>query len=313
MPRTPPEARSLPFPRFRAVAALGLIVAALASLAAGAGLLTRSGPGPHEHISIRGTAVAIHGRGIYRDMSAEVAPQGIAQDAVTLGIGVPLLLGALAAARRGGLRARLVLAGTLMYFVVTYGFYLAMAMYNALFPAYAALLGTSAFGFGLTMAALPAAEVAAAHAAGAPARAAGGFLVGFAAAIATLWLSIVIPPLIDGTIVPAAVEHYTTLIVQGFDLALLLPLAIAVGVDWWRGGAFGKLAGPVYLVFLAILTTALTAKVIATGLLGHPIFPAVALIPAGNLAAAALAIRVLRGIRDEPPTDPDSASTIRPG
>lgn len=61
-----------------------LLIAPLAALAAGAGLFTGGGPGAREHLSVRGHPVAIYDRGLYQHMSAEVAPQGIAQDVVTL-------------------------------------------------------------------------------------------------------------------------------------------------------------------------------------------------------------------------------------
>src|SRR5690606_11461775 len=80
-------------------------------------------------------AVLAAGTGIY---SAEVAPQGIAQDYVTLFPGLPFLWISLAWARKGSLRGRFLLAGVLGYFFVTYLFYLMMGMYNALFLVYAA-------------------------------------------------------------------------------------------------------------------------------------------------------------------------------
>jgi len=63
-----------------------------------------------------------------------------------------------------------------------------------------------------------------------PRRYLGVFLLVNAGAIAPLWLGVVLPPLIDGSIFPVELEHYTTLIVQGMDLDLLLPLAVVTGV-----------------------------------------------------------------------------------
>lgn len=36
--------------------------------------------------------------------------------------------------------------------------------------------------------------------------------------IGSLWLGVVVPPLVDGSIYPKELQHYTTLVVQGFDL-----------------------------------------------------------------------------------------------
>ncbi|MBN1446411.1 MAG: hypothetical protein JXA28_00670, partial [Bacteroidetes bacterium] len=106
------------------------VIAVLSAVAAVAGIFSTGGPGPWEHESVRGLTVRIDGQGIYRHMSADVAPQGRAQDVVTLIIAVPLLLTAFVFARRGSVRARLLLTGVLMYFLVTYLFYLAMGTYN---------------------------------------------------------------------------------------------------------------------------------------------------------------------------------------
>jgi hypothetical protein len=44
------------------------------------------------YTSIRGQQVMIYGKGVYQHMSADVAPQGIAQNVVTPAIGIALLL-----------------------------------------------------------------------------------------------------------------------------------------------------------------------------------------------------------------------------
>ncbi|OPX85461.1 MAG: hypothetical protein A4E53_03455 [Pelotomaculum sp. PtaB.Bin104] len=83
------------------------------------------------------------------------------------------------------------------------------------------------------------------------------------------------PPLIECSLYPIALEHYTTLIVQGMDLGLLLPLAVVSGVLLIQKKPFGYLLGPVYFIFLSLLMTALTAKVIAMGIRGYNIIPVI--------------------------------------
>ena len=135
----------------KSITVLTSVIILLSAIAALTGVLSSGGPGSFEYESIRGETVQIYGKGVYRHMSAEVAPQGIAQDVVTLIIGLPLLLFSLVYARKGSLKARFILAGTLGYFLVTYLFYLVMGMYNVLFLVYAALLGTSFFAFTTTL------------------------------------------------------------------------------------------------------------------------------------------------------------------
>ncbi|MFP4527303.1 MAG: hypothetical protein ACLFQX_02030, partial [Candidatus Kapaibacterium sp.] len=100
----------------KSITLLALIIVILSVSAATVGIVSQSGPGPFEYETVRGETVTIYGYGVYRHMSADVAIQGIAQDYITLFAAVPVLLIALAYSRRGSLRGKLVLAGTLGYF-----------------------------------------------------------------------------------------------------------------------------------------------------------------------------------------------------
>lgn len=278
------------------VTVLVLLISIMAGVAASMGIFSTGGPGPYEYESIRGETVQIFGEGLYRHMSANVAPQGIAQDYVTLFIAIPFLWIAFFWARTGSLRGRFLLAGTLGYFLVTYLFYLVMAMYNVLFLLYAALLGISFFAFTLTMLSFDPDGLPDRFSNNPPVKTAGGFLILNTLAIAMLWLGVVVPPLLDGTVIPQQTEHYTTLIVQGLDLGLLLPIAFVSGVLFIQKKRIGYLLAPVYLVFLCILMAALVAKIIAMGLMGQNIIPVIFIIPTILLAAIACTAWVLKNV-----------------
>jgi hypothetical protein len=280
----------------RTITILVIFIALAAGIAAGVGVFSSGGPGPFDYESIRGRTVPIYGDGVYRHMSADVAVQGIGQDVVTLFIGIPVLLVALVLARRGGLRARLVLGGVLGYFFVQYLFYLVMGMYNPLFLVYTALAGTSFFALALVLLGVNLTTLGTAVDERAPVRFAGGFLVVNAVAIGLMWLQVVVPPLLDGTIYPAQLQHYTTLIVQGLDLGLLLPLSAVAGLLLMRRTPMGLLLGPVYLVFLSFQMTALVGKLVAMGLTGVSIIPAIFIIPLIGVVAIGSAIGVYRRI-----------------
>lgn len=288
-----PQARTLGF--------LVFCIALLASLAAAAGIFTNEGPGPYEHLSIRGEQVTIYGRGIYHHMSAQVAPQGIAQDYVTVLLGVPLLLMSFLLARSGSLPGRFLLAGTLSYFFVTYLFYLVMGMYNVMFLAYVFLLSAAFFALALTLLSFDVANLPAWFRDSTPVAVTGGFLMFNAVCIALLWLGIVVSPLLDGSIFPPQLEHYTTLVVQGLDLAILLPLGILAGVLFIRRKPFGYLLGPTYFVFLSLLMTALTAKVIAMALLGYNVVPIIFIIPTFNVVSLVCTVLILQNINQNVP------------
>jgi hypothetical protein len=57
---------------------LVFLIATFAAAATITGIFSNDGPGQYEYKSIRGKTVTIYGKGLYKDMSAEVAPQGIA-------------------------------------------------------------------------------------------------------------------------------------------------------------------------------------------------------------------------------------------
>ena len=266
----------------KAVSLLVYGISILAIIATTAGIFSKSGPGEYEHISIRGETVTIFGKGIYQDMSADVAIQGIAQDVVTLFIAIPFLLTALYFARKGSLKGRIMLSGSLLYFFLTYLFYLAMAMFNPLFLVYVLLLSTSFFALVLTIFSLYFENLKQYFHSRLPAKFLGGFLVFNAITIGSLWLQVVVPPLFN-EVIPIDLDHYTTLIVQGFDLALFLPISFISGVFLFKRAPIGYLLGSVYFVFLSLLMTALTGKIIGMALVGVNVIPAIFIIPAINL------------------------------
>lgn len=262
------------------ISILVVSIALLALIAASAGIFSGGGTGPYEYQTIRGKSVTIYGTGLYRHMTSDVAIQGIAQDYITLFLGVPLLLAALILTLKGSLRGRFFLAGILNYFLVTYLIYLEIAMFNEMFLGYVLLTGTSFFAFVLLLLSFDIQSLPSAFNARIPVKFTGGFLIFASLSIALLWLSVVVPPLIDGSVFPEAVQHYTTLTVQGMDLALFLPVVFISGLLLIKKRAFGYLMATVTLVFLPLLMTALTAKIVAMALKGVNVIPAVFFIPA---------------------------------
>lgn len=80
------------------------------------------------------------------------------------------------------------------------------------------------------------------------------------------------------------------------DLGLLLPLAVVSGVLLIRKKPFGYLLGPVYLIFLSLLMTALTAKIIAMGMGGYNIIPVIFIIPSFNLLSIICSVLLLKNL-----------------
>ena len=276
------------------ITGLVFFIALLGIAATTMGVFTTDGPGLYQYQSIRGKSITIYGKGLYKDMSAEVAPQGIAQDYITLLAGVPLLIISLFMARKGSIKGRYVLAGTLGYFLVTYLFYTVMGMYNKMFLVYVVLMGCSFYCFILLLLSFDTKNLDKSFRMSTPVKWPGGFLIFNSIVIGFLWLSIVVPPFLDGSVIPAQVEHYTTLIVQGLDLGILLPAAFICGVLLIKKRALGYLLAPVYLVFLSLLMTALTAKIIAMSVFGYNVIPVIFIIPTFNLISIVSTVALLK-------------------
>jgi hypothetical protein len=279
------------------IAVLVVTIAVLSAIAAVSGIFSDAGDGPFDHESIRGTTVKVYGKGIYGHMPADVAIQGIAQDWITLLVAVPLMLLSLIGFLNDNLRSRFLLTGTVGYFFVTYLFYLNMGMFNSLFLVYAALLALTFFALLNLLLTFDYSGIKYHLPKTVPAKWAGGFLMFNALAIAWMWLAIVVPPLLDGSIYPESLFHFTTLVVQGLDLGLLLPICFVSGYLLYRKTPMGLITGTVYIIFLSILMTALTAKIIAMAQSGVGVIPVIFIIPTINLITLGLTGWLIRSIR----------------
>ena len=282
------------------ISTLVLIIAVLAIIASASGIYSSEGSGRYDYTSIRNHTVTIYGVGLYKHMSADVAIQGIAQDYVTLFIAIPALLFALFLTRKGTLIPKYLLAGILSYIFLTYLFYMNMAMYNSLFIVYVALTGTSFFALALTLLSIDIDKLPMSFNKTTPIKFMGGFLIFTSTSIALLWLSILIPPLLDNTIIPLSVEHYTTLTVQGFDLSLFHPIIFVAGLLLIKKNKFGYLLAPVTLIFLSFLMIALIAKIIAMSLANVNVIPAIFIIPCITIVAIVSSVVCLNNINNIP-------------
>lgn len=282
----------------RTISILNVLIIASAIAATAVGIYSESGPGPFTFTSIRGETIPVYGQGIYQHMSEEVALQGIAQDYFTLFAVLPLLA-ALSIAFRKSLSGQILRTGIFAYLFIQYLFYLLMAMYSALFLLYVLLAGTTFFAFLLSLLSIDVSVLFTKTSRQFPRRYIGTVLLINASTIALLWLSVVLPPLLDGSIYPPQVEHYTTLIVQGMDLSLLLPLAAVSAFLLLRNNPSGYLYASVYTVFLSLQMLALSAKIAAMGLAGYSIIPVIFIIPGFFLISFIGTVRIILALHRE--------------
>jgi hypothetical protein len=238
---------------------LSSLIMVLASIAAGVGLLWQDEGSPFTFTTLRGQTVQIYGQGLYRYDTPIVAIGLKAADAVTLFLAIPLCLLALVLYRRGSLKGRLLLAGTLAYFL-----YMAISLafgaaYNTLFLVYVALLALSLFAFILALASFDLAALPSHFSAALPRRGIGIYLIVSGAVLMLIWLALsIIPAMLQGQ-APPEVWSYTTVITFVLDLGIIAPALIVSGGLLLRRAPIGYLLAATLLVFTVVLGVNLTA------------------------------------------------------
>ena len=268
----------------RSISLLVLCIVVLSVFASIIGIFSNAGPGAHEIESFRGETIAIHGRGLYREDSISIVAQGTAQDIITLVIGIPLLIVSLRMLLKGSLKGRLLLTGTLGYFLYTYISYVFLWMYNPMFIVYVILMSASFFAFTLSIISVDINNLSSAFNRKLPVKFLGGFQIFFATALLLLWMGKIIPTFKNGT-VPVGLEHYTTLVIQGLDLGFIVPIALLSGVLLIKRKPFGYLVSSVIIIKGFTMGAALTTMIIgqyiagvAMGVLEIIMFPIFSLI-----------------------------------
>jgi hypothetical protein len=244
---------------------LTTLIIALSIIASVIGIFSGNGQGKHEFKSIGGETVTIYGKGIYKNDSVAVVAQGIPQDAVTLVIGVPLLLFSLFLFRKGSLKGKLLLTGTLGYFLYTYMSYTFLWNYNKLFIIYVVLMSASFFAFTIAMISYDIEKLKLSFKKDLPIKFLGGFQIFVGIAIGMLWLGRIAPS-IASDVQPVGLEHYTTLVIQGMDLGFVVPAAVLSGVLLIKERALGYLLSSVIIIKGITMLTCITTMIIGQAL-----------------------------------------------
>jgi hypothetical protein len=283
-------------PAPRLIIALGALIAGLAAVASGAGVFLRGDLATAPFVTVRGEEVDVLGAGVYRFNGLAIAAEGVGWDFVTLVLVVPVFLVTLAFLARGSLRAQLAALGLLAYFLYQYAQYAMFLAYGPLFPVYVATFSLSLCTMALLVAQLDLVELAGRVSAAFPRRGAIALASVMAVLLAGMWL-----PLIGRTwdqAVVAELDGATTLVVQAFDLGLLVPLGLFAAVTVYRRLPVGY----VLATIVAVKALAMGAAIVAMLAFEYAATDVLALPPMLIFAAIALfggwlAVRILTSIR----------------
>ena len=221
------------------------LICILAFIVVGAGLFYQTPGEPYRFTNHRGETVMINGHGLYYYDTVSSAAQMQGNDLVTLVVGLPLLITSTLFAFRGSLRGKLLMTGTLGFFLYTYMSMASLAAYNGLFLIYIVIFTLSFYAFILSMMSFDLKALPQAFAEKLPHVWIAGlmFLVGSFLLLA--WLGRIIPPLLQNE--TPALENTTTLVIQFMDLGLIVPMAFVGGILLLRREAWGYLLSSIML------------------------------------------------------------------
>jgi hypothetical protein len=244
------------------------LIGILSLIAAGSGLFYQFPGEPYAYTNHRGESVMINGQGLYYYDTVSTAAQAQANDLITLAVGLPLLVVSAWLAFRGSLRGRLLMTGTLGFFLYTYMSMASLASYNALFLVYVTIFGLSLYAFILSMISFDLKALPQSFSEQLPRKwiAALMFLVGGFLSLA--WLGRILPPLFQNQ--TPVLENNTTLIIQFMDLGMIVPLAFLGGFLLLRRSAWGYLLSSVMLTKGVTLGLAVSAMGINMARVGIP-------------------------------------------
>ena len=253
------------------LAALNWLVPPIFVLALGAALagLWPGDGQPYPLTSFRGEAVTINAGGLYYWDTVSTVAQMQANDLVTLLLGLPLLAVAACLTRRGSLRGRLLLAGTLGFFLYTYMSMCFGTAYNPLFLVYVALFGLSLYAFILTMLTFDLATLPQHFSDRLPRRWIAGLLLFAAGFLALAWIGRIAATFTSAA--PLPLENITTMFIQAMDLVLVVPLCVLAAILLLWRSAWGYLLASVALLKFLTMGTAVALMGINMARVGVPV------------------------------------------
>lgn len=242
---------------------LAVIIVVLALIAAGVGLFWRSGSDPISVTTIRGETVELYGQGLYRRDTLFVGAANRGTDAVTLFLGIPLLVVTALLYRRGSLRGGLLLMGALTWFLYVYASYaLGAVAYNDLFLIYVALFSASLYALVVMFRSIDTQPLAESVSPRLPRRGLAVFLFVSGALTAIIWLIEPVSALLTDE-PPAGLDTYSTLFTTALDIGVIVPATVIAGLLVLRRDPLGYLIAVPLLVLEAMLAPMIGAQTVS--------------------------------------------------
>jgi len=281
------------------VTILTLLIIALSVISAITGIFSNNVDVHADITTVRGEIVQLYNKGLYARDSVSVAAQAIAQDIITLIVGIPLLSISLFMIRKGSLKGTLLLTGTLGYFLYTYASYAFIIMYNPFFLVYVALMALSFYAFTLCMMSFQGHDLKQSFTDKFPAKSLCALFSFLGLMLCLMWLGRIIPPLFSDT-APYGLEHYSTLGIQTLDLGFIVPACFVTAGLLWRKRSWGYLLSVVLVLKMITMSTAVSAMVVSMLINGVDVsIVEMIVFPAFTLLSIVFITKILREVKKE--------------
>lgn len=240
---------------------LTLVIISFALVVAGVGLFLDQGQS-FTHTSPRGEAAQMYGIGLYRFDTLLTGAGFRGQDFVTLVLGVPLLIAALALYARGSRRGGVLLLAVLAFFLYVYISMALSAAYNNLFLVYVVLMSASFFALVRAYTSMDLVALFAETADRLPRRGPALLLIGGGALTFFVWISPIAAALAQGK-TPELLGPYTTFVTYALDLGIITPACIIAGVQMLRRKEAGYTIGIPLLGIIVMLLPVIVASTVS--------------------------------------------------
>jgi hypothetical protein len=267
---------------------LSVLVGVLALVSASAGLLWQGSGETISVTNVQGQTSEILGRGLYRNDTLFVAGNNQGSDLVIVFLGLPLLATSLVYSLKGSMRGRLMLLGTLGFFLYIGSSYaLGAVAYNELFLNYVALFSASLFAFVGVFSSFDAETLRAGLSDSIPRKWPGTFMVASGVITLAIWLIEPVGALISGE-TPKSLDTHTTLFTNALDIAVIVPTALVAGLMILRRRPFGYVIAFSLLVLEALLMPVIVIATVAQIRMGVSFTPGEIVGPIAGFSTFAL-------------------------
>jgi hypothetical protein len=173
------------------------------------------------------------------------------------------------------LRGRLLLTGTLGFFLYTYMSMSMLTSFNAIFLVYVALFSLSLIAFILSMLSFDLEDLPRHFSPRLPRAWIAGLMFLVSGFLSLAWIGRIVTPLVQNQ--TPVLENTTTLVIQAMDLGLIVPLAVMAGILLLKRSSWGYLLASVTLLKALTLGLGVSVMVINMARVGVPDSQAIAI------------------------------------